>query len=225
MHLRFGITTRFLAAKQLFAVRYIVLFVIAGLCAAAAYGQSGRRPTTPAPVPAPAPSVTADDASPISANISSLVVVGEVFHDYAYFKSTNLDSALKEFVRAMKEEPRAFANVTRAGEATFKGAQEQAMQETTAHVIWLGIVIKDDGISGAWVPYFDFAVLNPKTGKTLLNGRLEPGRQQVVAQGGVMKIPRVTNNNSSALSQMKQGAREITYRLKSTGWLCRVAPC
>jgi len=85
-------------------------------------------------------------------------------------------------------------------------------------------VIKAAGISETSVPYLDFAVLVPGTGKTLLRGRLEPGQQQVVGQGGVMKIPRVTNNPSD-LSQIKQGAREITYRLKSTGWLCRVAPC
>jgi hypothetical protein len=61
------------------------------------------------------------------------------------------------------------------------------------------------------VRHVDYSVLIPNLAKVLISDRINPGAQQVVGQGGVMKIPRVRNTRSDLLL-MKQGAREVTYR-------------
>ena len=124
----------------------------------------------------------------------------------------------------MKSEPRPFMSVEPAGKMTLAGAKERAKAETGAHVIWLGLVTRADGMGGMYLTHIEYSVLVPGTGHVLFSGQLEPGKQQVVAQGGVMRIPRPPARRSMNLD-MKQGAREVTYRLKSTGWLCWKVPC
>ena len=218
--------------------RPISLFVLLiALSTVSAFAQSGRRQPTPTPAPTPGPvnapkpvtspipgSDTPEPPPPPKHNISSLIAVGEIIHDSLYFKSSLLNSTLKDFVHAMKFVPRPFLNVDRAGKMTLDEAKARAKNETSAHVIWLGFVTENSPLGEMDLRHVDFAVIVPRTGHILFSGQIVPGRQQVVAQGGVMTIPR-TGVRRSLESDMEQGAREVTYRLKSTGWLCYKTPC
>jgi hypothetical protein len=197
----------------------LLAFVALAVFAAGVDAQSGRKQQEkPAPiqVPDPAPVQSGDNPPSADHKISALIVCGEVSHNYTYYNSNYFDAALKEFSNWMKYEPHPFLAVTRAGKMTFDAAKERAKKEIGSHVLWLGIVGKDNGLGEMIVQYVDYSILIPSTGKVLLTGRVIPGQQAIVAQGGVMKIPSIPKR-SSELSQMKQGARQVADRLKSTG--------
>jgi hypothetical protein len=198
----------------------LVAFSVLALFASAVNSQSGRKQQEkPPPIPVPATTTAAPSDDPPSADtkISSLIVCGEISHNYAYYKSSNLDAALKEFANWMTIGPHPFFAVTRGGKMTFDAAKERAKKEAGGHVLWLGIVGKDNGLGQMIVQYVDYSILMPSTGKILISGRVMPSQQKIVAQGGVMTIPSIPKR-SSELSQMKQGARQVADHLKSTGW-------
>lgn len=147
------------------------------LSSAVAFSQSGRqRQEQPAPIPIPA-LVRPSDAPPRDeAKISSLIVGGEISHDYTYYNSNYLDAALKEFANWMKYEPHPFLAVTRAGKMTFDAAKERAKRETGSHVLWLGIAGKDNGLGEMLVQYVDYSILMPSTGKAPPHGASHPGQ-------------------------------------------------
>jgi hypothetical protein len=197
-----------------------VVCAVVALFAIAVNGQSGRKQqdkTAPVPVTAPTPAQPSDDTPSTVTKISSLTVCGEISHNYTYYNSSNLDAALKEFAAWMKNEPHPYFAVTRAGKMSLDAAKERAKKESGTHVLWLGIVGRDNGRGEMTVQYVDYSILMPSTGKVLISGRVIPGQQKIIAQGGVMTIPSISKR-SSELSQMKQGARQIADRLKSTGW-------
>ena len=209
----------------------LILAITTAVFACSVWGQSGPRPQQPpvkppepvtlqpaSQTPPPAVSSSGDpDTTVASTKITSLIVAGDLIHGYKYRKSNELDIVLKEFVRAMKDEPRPFLAVERAGRMTFEVATERAQAETGAHVIWLKIVTRVDNMGEMIVSHLEYSIIMPQTGRVLSSGTVYPGEQKVVGQGGVMQIPRMPKR-SSALMDMKQGAREVTYRLKSTGW-------
>lgn len=168
------------------------------------------------PVATP-PAPSSPDVETIPEKISTLFVVGEVTSDSAYFHSNYLDMVTKEFAFWMKYEPRPFLGVTRGGKMKWEDARESSKKETERHILWIGVSLKTNNYGQLWVDYLDYAILMPRTGRTLLNGRLYPGEQKVIAQGGVMKIPTVSGRGT-VNTQMKLAARELAFKLKSTSW-------
>lgn len=152
--------------------------------------------------------------------ISSLIVVGEVQHNFTYYNSNEIDIALKELVRMLKSSPKSPSEITKGGgKIGYKEAKEQAKKETETFVLWLGFVAKDDGYGNMYIASLQYAVIMPQTAKILTRGEIDPGQNQVVTSGGVLQIPTGRRNSATALLQMKQGARRIAGILLRGGWL------
>lgn len=195
---------------------FVVLILI--LSAALADAQSGRRKPEQPPPPIPVVTPTPILESPASASkVTSLLVTGEIIHDSQYFKSSYMDRAIKEFILTMRSEPRPFYAATKGGEMKLAAAIETAKKQTDVHVIWLGMVTVTTGLGEMQLSHIEYSLLAPVSGKVVTAGTLRPGEQKIVAQGGVMQIPRMSPRQLM-LPQMRQGAREVVYRLKSTGW-------
>ena len=209
-----------IVADQPKVIRHTILFsciACALLLSSSAFAQSGRqkqRTSVPAPTVAIQPPVS---VSKDPEKVTSLVVSGEIFHEGKYGWSNYLDAVQKEFINWMKYEPRPFRNVSKGGKMKFESAKERAKKETDVHVLWLGIVTVNDSWGRTSVDYIDYTVLIPGTARSLTSGRVYPGKQTVVAQGGVITIPSIQKRSSEVL-QMILGTREIVSRLKTSGW-------
>lgn len=69
-----------------------------------------------------------------------------------------------------------------------------------------------------YIDSVQYAVIKPKTAKVLTRGQIEPGQNQIGNPGGVLQIP-TNRRRTSALSEMKNGARQIASILLHGGWL------
>ena len=202
-----------------------------------ATAQSGRRTTvTPAPTPPtpviqsvvkgktepddePAPSNKPDDV----AAVTSIIVGGEVVHDYAYYKSNDLDRALKECVNRLRDSRRV-PEVTKGGKISFNEAKERAKKETDAYILWISFVAKDDGYGNMLIDFADYALLMPKSSRRLTYGRVKPDKRSVVSTGGVLGLPTPRTNRGSptaAYHQMREIAWQIPDILLHGGWFGR----
>lgn len=185
--------------------------------------QSGRRPkNNPSSVEQIAPSASkqtdTETKSEESDAISSLTVVGEVQHNFNYYKSNNLDIALKEFIRFLKFSSKSVPQLTKGGKMNYSEAKKQAEKETDVFILWLGFSAKDDGYGNMYIDAVQYAVIKPKTAKVLTRGQVEPGQNRIGNPGGVLQVPTV-RRRTSALSEMKNGARQIASILVRGGWL------
>lgn len=158
------------------------------------------------------------DETPV--RISSLIVVGEVQHNFQYYKSNQIDTALEECVRMLKSSSKSLSKITKGGgKISYNKAKEQAEEEADTFVLWLGFSAKDDGYGNMYIESVQYAVLTPKTAKILTRGEIDPGQNKVVTSGGVLQIPTGRRNAATALIQMKLGARQIAAILLRGGWL------
>ncbi len=158
------------------------------------------------------------DETPV--RISSLIVVGEVQHNFTYYNSNQIDTALKECVRMLKASPKSVSKVARgSGKISYKASKELAEKETDTFVLWLGFLMKDDGYGNAFIESVQYAVLTPKTAKIVTRGEIDPAENKIVTSGGVLQNPPGRKNAATALLQMKQGARKIAEILLRGGWL------
>lgn len=146
------------------------------------------------------------------------MVVGEIQHDYAVFRSTYLGGALEECVDELKTHSKPRLNASKGGKLNFTEAQKRARKETDIYVLWIGFVVKDNGLGRATVDFIDYAVLIPQTGKRLTYGRVSPEQTSVVAQGGVLNLP-PRSRRSSVSAALDAGARQIADILIRGGWL------
>ena len=154
-----------------------------------------------------------------SYRISSMIVAGEVQHNFTFYKSNEIGAALKECVRVLKSSSKSLSEVARGdGKMSYKEAKEQAEKETDTYVLWLGFWAKDDGYGNVYIESVQYAVITPKTGKILTRGEIDPDQTGVVSTGGVLNIPKI-NRRTYALMQMKDGARQIAGILLRGGWL------
>ena len=187
--------------------------------------QSGRRPkkettSTQQTVPVESkPAETEDETQEdkIPVRISSLTVVGEVQHNFAYYKSNDLDIALKEFIRFLKFSSKSVPELMKDGKMNYAEAQERAKKETETFILWIGFAAKDDGSGNMYIDSIQYAVLKPKTAKVLTRGQFKPNQNQTLSTGG-SQIPTV-RRRTSALLEMKSGVREIAAILLRGGWL------
>lgn len=150
--------------------------------------------------------------------ISSLTVVGEVQHNFAYYKSNDLDNALKAFISSLKFSSKSTTQLTKGGKMSYAEAREQAKKEADTFILWLGFSAKNDGYANMYIDSVQYAVIKPKTAKVLIKGEIKPGQNQIGNPGGVVQVP-TARRRASALSEMKNGARQIASILARGGWL------
>ena len=194
-----------------------------------AVAQSRRVPQKTNPVPpaeqtAPVeskPAVTEredeEDKSPVK--ISSLMVVGEVQHDFAIYKSNDIDNAQKEFIRFLKLVTKSAPEMTRGEKKmSYAEAKEQAKKETDKFILWMGFAAKADGYGNMYIDYIQYAVIKPQSGKILTLAQVTPGQSSVVGSIKQIRVDR-RRSSASALSEMKDGARQIAMILLRGGWL------
>jgi hypothetical protein len=183
--------------------------------------QSGRRAErSPASTTHPTPVATATPPPPAERgeNASALTVGGELIHAATYYRSNDLDLALKECVFWLKQS--GVQRAEKAGKMDFNEAKQRARAESDTHLLWISFVAKTDGLGRMYIDYADYAVLIPKTAVRLTYGRLQPGQANVVGTGGaVLTIPSARTSRATMLSSMKGIAREIAGTLAHGGWL------
>lgn len=195
--------------------------------------QSGRKAPAARPAPTP-PSVKLPEGArtagpketpkpePIPAD-AKILVAGEVVHDYAYYSSSDLGTALKECVYAFRSGPM-IVDAAKLGKLDFTEAKDRARQQTDAYILWISFVTTQDDRGNMRVAYADYAMLMPKTGDRLTFGRLKPNARTVVGTGGILGLPtpsRPRNSPVQARLEMKDIARQIPAILGRGGWLGR----
>jgi hypothetical protein len=221
-------TKRKLNCKCLYLA--LLAFVLFGVQNVGA--QSGRLVSVPTPSPTPnvitttkETAATDDETSlikPSDVSISTLLVAGEIIHDNLYYKSNDLDNALKECARYLRESHKP-VNATKIGKLNYTDAKERAKTETDAYVLWISFVSKTDGYGNMRIDYADYGILMPKTGKRLMNGRIKAGERSVVATGGILGLPQNRTRSSAAALrlEMREIVRQIPEILIHGGWLGR----
>jgi hypothetical protein len=194
-------------------------------CCLPAAAQSGRRNKNIAPTSVPAVAAESKDDPPQitpSARVSSIVVFGELQQDNRFYRSNELDRALKEFVRTFEERPLpprlSALNVVKGGKLNFTEAKDRAKKETETHVLWMGFVGETASCGDMVITRIDYALLVPQTGKPLTRGQIVPGQFNPMRTGSVLRLPSV-HKHADSRQQMREGAREIAARLVTGGWL------
>lgn len=217
---------------------HVLLFlsVLAILCfyqPTLAQARRQKKPATPAPTEQTAPAETKsapvetkpaaaidDDEKPsVPVRIGSLMVVGEMQHNFTFYKSNDVENALKEFTSFLKFISKTAPLMTRGSDKmSYTEAKAQAKKETDKYVLWMGFAAKDDGYGGVYIDFAQYAVIEPQTGKVLTRSQVKPGQNSIV--GGVKQV-RVDRRRISAgaYSEMKDCARQIAAILRGGGWL------
>jgi hypothetical protein len=189
--------------------------------------QSGRRINkNPSSVQQNAPieaksTETEQDAptNEMPVQISSMIVVGEVQHNFKLYKSNEIDVTLKECVTMLKSSSKALSEITKgSGKMGYKEAKELARKEIDTFVLWIGFSAKDDGYGNMYIDTVQYALLTPETAKVVTRGEIQPKQNGVLSSGGVLNIPN-GRRISIAMLQMRDGAREIVGILLRGGWL------
>lgn len=195
-------------------------------------GQSGRRtkketdvppqttdaPRQTAPVRLPQAEIDEPEESAPAVRVGSLKLVGEVQHNAAYYRSNELDNALKEGVRAFKDYAKTPLQLARGGRMNYTQAKEAAQKETGTFVLWLGFSTNIDNYGSIYLDFIQYAVLKPQTGRVLKRGQIVPGQPGITRTGGVLQLPPQTRRLSSHLA-MRLGTREIAALLIRGGWI------
>lgn len=197
----------------------VLLFFCFCLPAAA---QSGRRNKNAAPSPTPVPATAAETKSDPLVRVSSIIVFGELQQDNRFYRSNELDRALKEFVRTFKERPLprrlSSLDVAKGGKLSFTEAKERAKKETETYVLWIGFVGETASCGDMVITRIDYALLVPQIGKALTHGQIVPGQSNPLLTGSVLRLPSV-HKHADSRQQMREGARTIAARLVTGGWL------
>jgi hypothetical protein len=154
-----------------------------------------------------------------SITVPSLLLVGEVQHNFTYFNSNEIDAAFKDCVWILKSYSKSLPPISKgSGKMSYKGAKEQAEKEIETFVLWLGFLAKDDGYGDMYIDSVQYALLTPKTGKVVTRGEIKPGQNKIVTSGGVLKIP-TGRERPSTLIQLRTGALDVFEILSRGGWL------
>lgn len=160
---------------------------------------------------------TQDDKKPLK--ILSLKVVGEFQQNLGYFKSNHLDNALKEFIRALKDDLKSTTEATKGGKMSYTEAKEQAKKETGTFILWLGYAAKADQYGSPYVDYVQYAILKPETGEVVTRSQIEPLRNRLPNPGGgTVRLPTV-NRSWDLHKEMNKGSRDVAEILVRGDWL------
>lgn len=211
--------------------RFLFFCVLAIFCfCRTSAAQSGRRINKNTAPSAPVAQKTPVESKPVetvndvpkndaSVKISALAVVGEVQHNFDYYKSNEIDAALKECIRTLQYSPKSLTQIAKgSGKTSYKDAKELAEKEADVFVLWLGFSAKNDQYGKMYIDSLQYALLTPQTAKVITRGEITPKQNGVLSTGGVLNIPN-GRNTTSALIQMKDGAREIAGILLRGGWI------
>ncbi|HEV7858849.1 MAG TPA: hypothetical protein VGO91_09495 [Pyrinomonadaceae bacterium] len=184
--------------------------------------QSGRHRNKSVSAPQP-PVIVEPATNPQTvkppAQVSSVIVAGEIVHNYDYFHSDYLDAAVEEFRHRIKQRPLPAIEVIKGGSMSLNAAKERAKKETTAYLLWIEFVTEDDGSYGMSISFINYVVLMPQTAKFLTWGKIYPDQEGIRSAGRVLRVPSPSlRRRPSALRQMIYGAREVAERLIAGGW-------
>jgi len=151
--------------------------------------------------------------------ILALKVVGELQHNLGYYKSNDLDNALKEFVRSVKDYSKTTMEITKGGKMTYTEAKEQAKKEAGMYYLWLGYSAKADSYGNAYLDFVQYAIIKPETAEIVTRGQIEPYRNRLPTPGGgTVKLP-TASRSWNLLLDMKTGARNVAEILMRDGWI------
>lgn len=205
----------------------LVLLAIAPITLTA---QSGRRtpakttPTPVAPVSQPTLNKSGSESGAAldsSETISSIMVAGELVSDAKHYWSSYLDRALDECIKKLRDLHR-LADVAKGGKLIYNEAKELAKTKSDTYVLWISFIEKTDSLGNSYIEYAEYAVLMPKSGRRMTNGRVKPDERSVISTGGVLGLPNPRTNRSlptASLNQMKKIAWQIPDILEHGGWL------
>lgn len=176
-----------------------------------ALSQSGRRPKKSDPTPAPPPVTTAPtiDPEPIKPPpiISSIIIVGDLIQEGKSF-SNWVDKAVDACVNRLKERP--VINAVGSGSMKRPAAVERAKKETNAYILWLGIRVEDRNMWGdSTIPYIDFIIFMPETAKILMEGRVDPNKEEVIRIGGARVPTPKRRRPLDEIEQLEIGGRQV----------------
>jgi hypothetical protein len=202
-------------APPLSASRHKHLFILCALSlllfSHTALAQSGRRPKRSEPTPTPTPITTAPTVDPEPFKppppISSIIIVGDLIQEGKSF-SNWVDKAVDACVNRLKERP--VINAVGSGSMKRPAAVERAKKETNAYVLWLGIRVVDVNMWGdSTVPYIDFIIFMPQTAKILMEGRVDPNKEEVIRIGGARVPTPKRRRPLDEIEQLEIGGRQV----------------
>lgn len=189
-----------------------VACAVAVLCFShAVHAQSGRhqRPRVPLPpLPTEQKNEPPLDEPGKLAAVSSIIVTGDVVHDFDYYRSNDVSLAVKACVNRLRE--RLGLDIVKGGKLTRKEAMAWAKRETAADVLWLEIKVRDAGSYGTLISYINYYVFMPQTAEVLTKGQYDPYKK--VARINGARVPGVTGPRE-AIEQLEDGGREIADRV------------
>jgi hypothetical protein len=178
----------------------------------AALAQSGRRPkreapSTPPPTVTTAPTVDPEPFKP-PLPVSSIIVVGDLIQPGSKSFSNWVDKAVDACVNRLKERP--VINAVGSGSMKRPAAVERAKKETNAYILWLGIRLEDINMWGdTTVPYIDFIIFMPQTAEILMEGRVDPNKEEVLRIGGARVPTPKRRRPLDEVEQLEIGGRQI----------------
>ena len=159
-----------------------------------------------------------EDKTPVQ--IKSLKIVGEVQHDARFYRSNEMDNAIKEFIRTLKLYSKPAPVMTRGGKATYAEAKELAKKESDTFILWIGFMAKTDGYGNMYIDVVQYAVIKPQTGKILTRAEIRPAQTQMISPGVILPAPNVRRTSPVRMRQeMNDIVRKIAAILARAGWL------
>ena len=122
--------------------------------------------------------------------------------------------AIKSCMERLKE--RRGLNVIKGGKMKRAEAMERATRETEAYVLWMEIKIRQIELFYTEVVVINYYVFTPKTAKVLIEGQLDPKRQEKkrIGQVTIPQAPRRTHPAIRYDDQLEEGGRAVADRIR-----------
>ncbi|HEX8492465.1 MAG TPA: hypothetical protein VF658_06460 [Pyrinomonadaceae bacterium] len=199
----------------------MALSVAATVCLSqSALAQSGRRikrnpspPRQTAQTETRPETVTAPQATLPAATVNAIIVGAEIVMDGYEVHTNEQKDAIKSCMERLKERP--ILNVIKGGKMKRAEAMERARLETEAYVLWMEIKTRMVGLFYEEVVVINYYVFTPKTAKVLIEGRLDPKRQEKrIGQVRIPQMPRRTHPAIAYEDQLEEGGRAVADRVR-----------
>jgi hypothetical protein len=197
------------------------LSVAATICfSQSALAQSGRRIKREPPAP-PQPgqtetrpeTMTSPQSTTPEAAVNAIVVGAEIVQDGYVVRTNEQNDAIKTCMERLKERPA--LNVIKGGKMKRAEAMERAKLETEAYVLWMEIKTRIIDLFYMEVVVINYYVFTPKTAKVLVEGKLDPKRQEKrIGQVRIPQAPRRTHPAIRYEDQLEEGGRAVADRIR-----------